>query len=109
MDKTYSVKIAPAEPHPVVFINVDTSLYPKEAVLRLAYWLHEDAQVDLKQASPSLIEMTLVPRFLETNVDDLKAKVQQGLVDFTLRLSLEEKTQNIRNQIWAYAFGELRS
>jgi hypothetical protein len=53
--------------------------------------------------------MTLVPRFLETNVDDLKAKVQQGLVDFTLRLSLEEKTQNIRNQIWAYAFGELRS
>jgi His-Xaa-Ser system protein HxsD len=84
---------------------LDTNLYPREAVLRACYWLAPEASFSIMSEGPAQITLSIAP----LNGSELRAvttKLQQALIDFSIRVDVELKTANIRDIIWKTAFGE---
>jgi His-Xaa-Ser system protein HxsD len=86
---------------------VDISIFNEQVVSKMAYWLSEDYCIYWKQKSENEQILTLEKKegiFLKQEVNLLKNKVNQLLIDFKNRDIINHETKNIRDILYIKAF-----
>jgi His-Xaa-Ser system protein HxsD len=87
-------------------IAIDTTLYPREAVLRACYAFSDRCLIWLCREDQAFI--TAAFRRLETHVDveKIKGEFANSLIDFALRVDIEARTRTVRSAIVTAALAE---
>ena len=95
---------APFEPE--FSIVVDTSLYPREAVLRTCYTFTDRCRVWMVKVGDE--QLSIGFRRLQQDLDqeELKGGFANALIDSALRIEIEEKTCDVRTAIVSAALAE---
>ncbi|MCX7944147.1 MAG: His-Xaa-Ser system protein HxsD [Deltaproteobacteria bacterium] len=92
--------------------EIDTKFYPRDAVYSVAYLLLEKYYIKLRSGKKNSIIMQLTSdEVLNKNlIDDLLRKIEQELINQTLRLRIAKENQKLREYIigkalWGAQFG----
>jgi His-Xaa-Ser system protein HxsD len=92
-------------PDPALRLRLDTLLYPRQAILRVCYWLAERATISLSRIDAQTIEVLLRPKGGgDTGV--LREAFEAALIDFSIRADVEQRTSDLRTLVWNVAFAE---
>jgi His-Xaa-Ser system protein HxsD len=97
-----------------VILNLDPTIYSRDALLRASYWFTDRAyirflepsenrlclQIEVKHPQPTLEN----PR--PTKIDELSREFLNSALDFELRRQIEKETSSVRQIILAKAFSE---
>lgn len=90
------------------FLSLETAIYPREAILRVSYWMAEDAEISLSQPHDNTMQVMLRPKS-GGDARALREKFEAALIDFSIRVDVERNTRDLRNRIWQIAFTEAGS
>ncbi|SER59284.1 His-Xaa-Ser system protein HxsD [Faunimonas pinastri] len=90
-------------------VEVDLTIYPRDAVLRACYSLDDIASFQLVGDPGKATVVEVVPRGSSLADDEIVSRLKSALIDFALRVQIEEQTRELRDQIWRTAFAELGS
>lgn len=86
-----------------LYINLDASIYSKNAIAKCLYWYSKDFLVDNKLDNDQYI-IALQPKNDNIDLEQTKEKINQDLNDFNLRDIVAKETTTIRELITAKAF-----
>jgi His-Xaa-Ser system protein HxsD len=89
----------------VLHLRLDTALYPRQSILRVCYWLAEKASISLDQIDTQIIEVSLLPKG-DYDAVALREAFEAALIDFSIRVDIEQRTSDLRTLIWNVAFAE---
>ena len=88
-------------------LNVDADIYSESVVLKCIYWLTDIYSPEIKRKENSFvitIHKNDQSEFSSEEENNLKSKINQGLIDFKLREIVDKETRNIRELLIAKAF-----
>ena len=91
---------------PDAVLNLDSRIYPYQAVLRACYWLAERATFVVAQENGDTLRLAIRRRRPEDDIAELLEVLRTSLIDFALRVEIESQTSNLREIIWRAAFAE---
>jgi His-Xaa-Ser system protein HxsD len=87
-------------------ILIDIDLYPREALLRTCYALTDRCYIWLSRQDGSQVKVSFRRKDQALDVDLLKAEFANALLDFALRVDVEERTRVIREALVTTALAE---
>ncbi len=81
--------------------EIDTNFYPQDAVYSVAYLLLEKYNIKLRSDKKSRIIMHLTSdeKLSKTEVDELMRRIEQELINQTLRLRIAKENKKLREYI----------
>jgi His-Xaa-Ser system protein HxsD len=97
-----------------VILNLDPTIYSRDALLRASYWFTDRAYIRFLEPSENRlclqIEVKHPQATLEnprpTKIDELSREFLNSALDFELRRQIEKETSSVRQIILAKAFSE---
>lgn len=96
-----------------VVLTIDSRQISRDAALRAAYWFTQNLNVEFPASEGEhTFEVVLRPKAptldnpVERQLRDLVAEFQNSLIDFELRVRVQNETAAIRELILAKAFAE---
>jgi His-Xaa-Ser system protein HxsD len=94
-----------------VLLEIDSSIYPKEAMLKAAYWMGDRCRVRLLTAPDGKLAAEIAPKSGCEHLDlaDICGDFETSLIDFTLRERLASETRGIQEVLLRLAFSETTS
>lgn len=91
-----------------ILVSVPSEVISKEALLKCLYWYLTDYQVELSDLQNNGFVVTLKPKndnlLSSSEFLTIKNKVNQDIIDFSLRQIVANETSNIRDLLIAKAF-----
>jgi His-Xaa-Ser system protein HxsD len=91
---------------PEYSLEVDTHIYPKQAIVRTSYALSNNGKFWIQDKSDGVLVVKIKSTNPELSIQQLCEEFSSALIDFTLRLQIEEKTKSIREAIVSSALAE---
>lgn len=95
----------------VLSVDVDESVYSRDAVLRTAYWFTDRCYLYIARTGPGLFRVQFKPKapksdlVLET-LEEVAGEFLNSLLDHQIRHDIESQTGRIRELLVAKAFAE---
>jgi His-Xaa-Ser system protein HxsD len=95
----------------VLSIDLNESLYSREAVLRTAYWFTDRCYLYIARPTPGLFRVQFKPKGLKPELagetlEEIAGEFLNSLLDHQLRQDIESETGQIRELLVAKAFAE---
>jgi len=95
----------------VLSIDLNESVYSRDAVLRTAYWFTDRCYLYIARPSPGLFRVQfklkgLKPDVAAETLDEIAGEFLNSLLDHQLRHDIESETGHIRELLVAKAFAE---
>lgn len=89
-----------------VSFTVDTALFSEKVITKTAYWLSSDYSIDFEKNDN---EITVILKkkcdeWSDEEIDHLKSRIGQNLIDFKTREIVAEETKAIRELLLVKAF-----
>ncbi len=88
-----------------VRLELDTTLFSQEAVLKTCYWFSSSHTFEILPSEGNQITIRLTAKQASTT-DDTASSFFSMVTDFTLRELIESRTSSIRELLLAKAFAE---
>ncbi len=81
--------------------EIDTKFYPQDAVYSVAYLLLERYYIKLKSGNKNniVLQLTSDQELKQEQIDDLMRRIEQELINQTLRLKIAKENQKLREYI----------
>lgn len=92
--------------HAVVVVELDSSVFSTEAVLKACYWLSKEFAFNVSRTEQGRISVSLIPKYASAPSENLRAEFVSMATDFTLREHIESRTNSVRELLLAKAFAE---
>lgn len=89
-----------------ITIELDSSVFSAEAVLKACYWFSKDFAYEVSRKDAAYITVSLIAKHASPPSDDVRAEFISTATDFTLRNHIEARTNSIRELLLAKAFAE---
>ena len=86
-------------------VKIDSGIYSKDVVAKVAYWLSRDYTI--MQSIDSNVWMLTLENHDVTNWDDVKRRLSQLLTDYQMREVIAEETKDIKNILYIKAFANV--
>jgi len=91
----------------LIEFELDLNIYSFEVIHKCFYWYCSDFVVEIKNGDTGKAIIRLKPKTVFSdpkNLEDLKVKISDDLIDFKTRDTVSKETQNIRDLLIAKAF-----
>lgn len=81
--------------------EIDTKFYPQDAIYSLAYLLLEKYYIKLKGGKKNsiVLQLTSDKELSKSEVEELMRKIEQELINQTLRLRIAKENQKLREYV----------
>lgn len=89
----------------VVSILFDSSIHPEQAVLRGCYALADKAEFCVSRQDNTTLKVTFMP-VAPATAGEVSAALHAAVIDFSVRVDIENRTGSLRDAIWRTAFAE---
>lgn len=86
-------------------VKIDSSIYSKEVIAKVAYWLSRDFTI-MQSIEGNLWKLSLESHDV-VNWDDVKRRLSQLLTDYQMREVIMEETKDIKNILYIKAFSNV--
>lgn len=86
-----------------VKLQLDKSIYSKEAIVKCLYWYSQDNEIDIKDLD-CVFDINVIPYNQKVDNKILEQKLRRDLLDFNLRAIVAKETSTLRELILAKAF-----
>lgn len=87
------------------FIEIDTSIYSKEVIAKVVYWLSRD--FTFMQSTDGNTWTVIIESHDVVNWDDVKRRLSQLLTDYQMREVITTETKDIKNILYIKAFANV--
>jgi len=81
--------------------EVNTKFYPQDAVYSVAYLLLDQYYIKLKSGKGDtiILQLTSEEKLNKQKIDDLMRRIEQGLINQTLRLKIAKENKKLREYL----------
>jgi len=86
-------------------VKIDSGIYSKEVVVKVAYWLSRDFTI-MQNIEGNIWTLSLASHDV-VNWDDVKGRLSQMLTDYQMREVITAETKDIKNILYIKAFANV--
>lgn len=87
-------------------VDVDETIYSREAVLRACYWFTDRCYLFISRAAPGRLTIAIRSKRGGETLPQVAGEFSNALLDQQVRLDIERDTRGVRELIVAKAFAE---